>query len=35
MRMCLEQLHTAVVSQSHVSDVSESWEALLFSKASF
>lgn len=35
MRLCLEQLHTAVVSQSHVSDASESWEALLFSKASF
>lgn len=35
MRMCLEQLHTAVVSQSHVSDVTESWEAQLFSKASF
>lgn len=34
MRMHLDQLHTAVVSQSPVSDIPESWEALLFSKAS-
>lgn len=35
MRMRLEQLHTAVAPQSHVSDVPKSWEAVLFSKASF